>query len=118
MVAGHFGFAAGVKAKERQVPLWMLMLATVWLDVVFAPLLILGIERLEPVPGTKGGYGNSIIHTDSGAARPRRTAPSRGPSPAALVGSQPEDERGESRRPSPAKGGLVGTDLGDAPSNP
>ena len=64
MVAGHFGFAAGVKARERQVPLWALMLATAWLDVVFVPLLLLGVERLEPVPGTKGGYGNSIIHAD------------------------------------------------------
>jgi membrane-bound metal-dependent hydrolase YbcI (DUF457 family) len=64
VVAGHFGFAAGVKARERQVPLWALMLATAWLDVVFVPLLLLGVERLEPVPGTKGGYGNSIIHAD------------------------------------------------------
>jgi hypothetical protein len=37
MIAGHFGLAAGVKARERQVPLWALMLATVWLDIVFEP---------------------------------------------------------------------------------
>jgi hypothetical protein len=36
MIAGHFGLAAGVKGRERQVPLWALMLATVWLDIVFA----------------------------------------------------------------------------------
>jgi tRNA synthetases class II (A) len=28
---------AGVKGRERQVPLWALMLATVWLDIVFVP---------------------------------------------------------------------------------
>jgi membrane-bound metal-dependent hydrolase YbcI (DUF457 family) len=64
MIAGHFGFAAGVKGREREVPLWALMLATVWLDVVFAPLLAAGVETIENVPGTSGGYGNSIIHAD------------------------------------------------------
>jgi hypothetical protein len=64
MIAGHFGFAAGVKGRERQVPLWALMLATVWLDIVFAPLLATGVETIENVPGTSGGYGNSIIHAD------------------------------------------------------
>ena len=38
MIAGHFGFAALVKSRERQAPLWALMLATVWLDIVFVPL--------------------------------------------------------------------------------
>lgn len=51
MIAGHFGFAAGVKGREREVPLWALMLATVWLDVVFAPLLAAGVESIENVPG-------------------------------------------------------------------
>lgn len=64
MVAGHFGFAAGVKAREPQVPLWALMLVTVWLDVVFAPLLAAGVETISNAPGTSGGYGNSIIHAD------------------------------------------------------
>jgi membrane-bound metal-dependent hydrolase YbcI (DUF457 family) len=64
MIAGHFGLAAGVKGRERQVPLWALMLATVWLDIVFAPLLAAGVETIETVPGTSGGYGKAIIHAD------------------------------------------------------
>ncbi len=64
MVAGHFGFAAGVKGRERQVPLWALMLATVWLDIVFAPLLAAGVESIGNVPGASGGYGKAIIHAD------------------------------------------------------
>jgi membrane-bound metal-dependent hydrolase YbcI (DUF457 family) len=64
MIAGHFGFAAGVKGREQQVPLWALMLATVWLDIVFAPLLAAGVETIENVPGTSGGYGKAIIHAD------------------------------------------------------
>ena len=64
MIAGHFGFAAVVKSHERQVPLWALMLATAWLDIVFVPLFLSGIETIAPVPGTHGGYGNGIIHAD------------------------------------------------------
>jgi membrane-bound metal-dependent hydrolase YbcI (DUF457 family) len=64
MIAGHFGLAAAVKAQNRSVPLWSLMLATVWLDIVFAPLLLFGVERIEQIPGTTGYYGNSIIYAD------------------------------------------------------
>lgn len=64
MIAGHFGLAAGVKDVEPRAPLWALMLATVWLDVLFVPLLLAGIEVIEPAPGTTGGYGNGIIHAD------------------------------------------------------
>ncbi len=64
MIAGHFGLAAGVKGRAPAVPLWALMLATVWLDVVFVPLLALGIEAIDEVPGTGGGYGNAVIHAD------------------------------------------------------
>lgn len=65
VIAGHFGFAAGVKAKEPAVPLWALMLASQWLDVVFVPLLLAGVERFEQVPGTSpNAYGAAIIHAD------------------------------------------------------
>jgi membrane-bound metal-dependent hydrolase YbcI (DUF457 family) len=64
MIAGHFGFAAIVKSRERQVPLWSLMLATVWLDIVFVPLFLMGIETLKPVAGTPGGYGQNLIYAD------------------------------------------------------
>ena len=65
LIAGHFGFAAAVKAKEPRVPLWALMLGSQWLDVVFVPLLVAGVERIEPVAGTKpGAYGGSVIHAD------------------------------------------------------
>jgi hypothetical protein len=64
MIAGHFGFAAGVKANERQVPLWSLMLATVWLDVIFVPLFLAGIETLEPAADATGSYGGSVIHAN------------------------------------------------------
>src|SRR2546426_385612 len=41
------------------------MLATAWLDVLFVPLYIVGIERIEPAPGTGGtGYGEGVIYAD------------------------------------------------------
>lgn len=62
MITGHFGLAAGAKSTEPSAPLWSLMLATMWLDVVFTPLYLAGVETLETPPG--GGYGTSVIHAD------------------------------------------------------
>jgi hypothetical protein len=71
MIAGHFGFAAAVKSRERRVPLWALMLATQWLDVMFVPLLAMGIERIDPVPGTSGGpYGVTGERFERGSCAP------------------------------------------------
>jgi hypothetical protein len=64
MLAGHFGLAAIVKAREPQLPLWSLMLSTQLLDVLFIPMVALGYERFEFVPGTNGGYGNLLLHAD------------------------------------------------------
>lgn len=60
MFAGHFGLAAGVKAKTTKVPLWAIMLGTQLLDVAFVPLLLSGTETMEG----EGGYGSLIIHAD------------------------------------------------------
>jgi acetyl esterase/lipase len=47
VIAGHFALAAAVRAKERSAPLWALMLASQWLDVVFVLLFALGIEGMQ-----------------------------------------------------------------------
>ena len=62
MITGHFGLAAGSKAAEPAAPLWALMLATMWLDVVFAPLYAMNVETIDTIGA--GGYGKSIIHAD------------------------------------------------------
>jgi hypothetical protein len=66
VIAGHFGFAAMVKSREPQVPLWSLMLASQWMDVVFVPLFALGIERIVPIAsaGPHPGYGEGVIYAD------------------------------------------------------
>lgn len=63
MIAGHFGFAAMVKSRERTAPLWALMLATVWLDVIFIPLFALHWETAQSVSAPVA-YGSLIIHAD------------------------------------------------------
>jgi hypothetical protein len=65
VIAGHFGLATAVKARERSVPLWLLLLGCQWLDVVFVPLFVAGVERIEPLAGTKAGaYGTGVIYAD------------------------------------------------------
>jgi len=62
MFAGHFALAAGVKSQEPAVPLWSVMVATQFLDVVFVPLYLTGVETIVPVGA--GGYGGGIIHAN------------------------------------------------------
>jgi hypothetical protein len=61
MVAGHFGFAAMVKSREKTAPLWALMLATVWLDIVFIPFVVAHWETFEPI---HPGYAGLLIHAN------------------------------------------------------
>lgn len=61
MVAGHFGFAAIVKSREKSAPLWALMLATVWIDILFIPLVLAHLETMETI---HKGYGGLLIHAD------------------------------------------------------
>jgi len=63
VIAGHFGFAAIVKSREKTAPLWALMLATVWLDVIFTPLFVAHLETVQPI-SPHAGYGGLIIHAD------------------------------------------------------
>ncbi len=62
MTAGHFGFAAAVKSKEKRVPLWALMLSTYLLDIVFIFLVSAGIESFTPMNSLQPAYGGAIIH--------------------------------------------------------
>lgn len=70
MFAGHFGLAAGVTATRSagvgaagsaatrsRVPLWALLLATQFLDVIFVFLYLANVEG-----GTGSGYGGLTIH--------------------------------------------------------
>ena len=64
MLAGHIGVAAAAKASDRRVPIWALLVATFFIDIVFAVLWVLGIESMEAREGTDGGYGQMAFSID------------------------------------------------------
>ncbi len=65
MIAGHFGLAAGVKGRAPRVPLWVLMLSTFLLDVLFLFFSAAGRESIGVADPTQGaGYGSGLIHAD------------------------------------------------------
>jgi membrane-bound metal-dependent hydrolase YbcI (DUF457 family) len=51
MFVGHYGVSFAAKKFEPGISLWLLFVAVQWLDVVWAPLVLLGIERVRIVPG-------------------------------------------------------------------
>ena len=64
MIAGHIGAAAGAKRWAPSVPMWALLVASFLPDIIFLPLWLLGVEKMEPLDGTDGGYGNMLFQVD------------------------------------------------------
>jgi hypothetical protein len=38
------------------------MIATMWLDIIFVPLVVICVETIETPRG--GGYGSSVVHAN------------------------------------------------------
>jgi hypothetical protein len=51
MFVGHYGVSFAAKRVAPGIPLWVLFLAVQVLDVFWAPLVLLGIEKVRIVPG-------------------------------------------------------------------
>jgi hypothetical protein len=51
MFVGHYGVSFAAKRVDRTIPLWVLFLAVQFLDVLWAPFILLGIEKIRIVPG-------------------------------------------------------------------
>lgn len=51
MFVGHYGVSFATKKVDGSIPLWILFLAVQWLDVIWSPLVLLGIEKVRIVPG-------------------------------------------------------------------
>ena len=51
MFVGHYGVSFAAKRVDRDIPLWVLFLAVQLLDVLWAPCILLGIEKVRIVPG-------------------------------------------------------------------
>ena len=51
MFVGHYGVSFAAKRAEPSIPLWVLFIAVQFLDVLWAPFILLGIEKVRIVPG-------------------------------------------------------------------
>jgi hypothetical protein len=51
MFVGHYGVAFAVKTPRNKIPLWVLLVAVQLLDFLWAPFVLLGIEKVRFVPG-------------------------------------------------------------------
>jgi hypothetical protein len=51
MFVGHYSVAFATRKADASIPLWVLFLAVQWLDVIWAPLILLGVEKVRIVPG-------------------------------------------------------------------
>jgi len=51
MFVGHYGVSFAAKKAEPALPLWVLFIAVQLLDVLWAPFVLLGIEKVRIVPG-------------------------------------------------------------------
>ena len=51
MFVGHYGLSFAAKKVAPTIPLWLLFIAVQLLDVAWAPLVLLGIEKVRIVPG-------------------------------------------------------------------
>jgi len=51
MFVGHYGVSFAAKKADPTIPLWVLFIAVQLLDVLWAPFVLLGIEKVRIVPG-------------------------------------------------------------------
>jgi hypothetical protein len=51
MFVGHYGVSFAAKRLDGTIPLWLLFIAVPWLDIVWAPRVLLGVEKVRIVPG-------------------------------------------------------------------
>ena len=62
MFIGHYGPAFAPKPVEKRLPLWLLFLAVQWLDVGWAALVMLNVEKLRIVRGFTAGSSLDLYY--------------------------------------------------------
>lgn len=61
MYAGHFAAALVLKTTRPEAPTWGLLVGVGVLDLIFGPLVLLGIERASLTPGVAPGFSLDFI---------------------------------------------------------
>ena len=62
MFVGHYGVAFAVKTERNKIPLWVLFVAVQLLDFLWAPFVLLGIEKVRFVPGITATNGLDLYY--------------------------------------------------------
>lgn len=71
MFIGHYGPAIAIKAVRPAIPMWLLFTAVQLVDIAWAALVLLGIEKVRIVPGVTASNPLDLYympHTHSFAA--------------------------------------------------
>jgi hypothetical protein len=61
MYAGHFAAGLALKATAPTVPTWGVLVGVGFLDILFGPFVLLGIERASITPGVSPGFSLDYI---------------------------------------------------------
>jgi len=51
MFVGHYGVSFAAKSFDKRIPLWLLFIAVQFVDVLWAVLVLMGIEKVRITPG-------------------------------------------------------------------
>jgi hypothetical protein len=62
MFVGHYGVAFAVKTPRNKIPLWVLFVAVQLLDFLWAPFVLLGVEKVRFVPGITATNGLDLYY--------------------------------------------------------
>jgi hypothetical protein len=62
MFSGHYGVSFVAKRVEPSIPLWVLFLAVQLLDVLWAPFVLVGIEKVRIVPHFTGSNALDLYY--------------------------------------------------------
>ncbi|MDH3208196.1 MAG: hypothetical protein OEO79_16460 [Gemmatimonadota bacterium] len=62
MYAGHFAAGLALKAKAPKAPTWGILIGVGFLDLLFGPFVLLGLEQVSLTPGVSPGF--SLDHID------------------------------------------------------
>lgn len=62
MFIGHYGICFTVKRVEPRIPLWVLFLAVQFVDVLWASLVLLGVEKASITADYRGSLALELSY--------------------------------------------------------
>ena len=62
MFAGHYGVALALKGADKRVSLGTLFVAVMLADILFVVLVLLGVEKIEIVPGITAASPLNLLY--------------------------------------------------------